>query len=69
MKKNYYRLLTNGNYTVATYYGTKSNANAYFRRWIPKNVPETASHTFKVCGYGNYFDFVQEDNFFSFTIL
>lgn len=69
MKKNYYRLFANGYYTVATYCGTKSNANAYFRRWISRNVPETAEHPFKVHAYGNYLDFVQEVNFISSTIL
>ena len=69
MKKYYYRLLSNGYYTVATYCGTKSNANAYFRRWISKNVPETISHPLKVHVYSNYLDFIQEANCISVTIL
>ena len=69
MRRYYYRLLTNGYYTVATYCGTKSNANAYFRRWISRNVPSTVEHPFEVHVYSNYFDFFQEINPISLTIL
>lgn len=69
MRKKYYRLFANGYYTVATYCGTKSNANAYFRRWISRNVPETFDRPLMVYVYGNYLDFVQEINFIGITIL
>ena len=69
MKKNYYRLFAKGFYTVATYCGTKSNANAYFRRWISRNVPSTVEHPFEIHVYSNYFDFFQEINPISLTIL
>lgn len=69
MKKNYYRLLANGYYTVATYYGTKSNANAYFRRWISKAIPEDFGKPIKVHVYSGYFDFLEGINPISVTIL
>ncbi|WP_347223399.1 hypothetical protein [Bacteroides congonensis] len=69
MKKNYYRLLAGSYYTVATYCGTKSNANAYFRRWASRNVPGPFDDHFIIHVYSNYFDFLHGINVINITVL
>ena len=69
MKKNYYRLLVGIDHTVATYYGTKSNANAYFHRWVSRNAPELIDDYFVIHVYSNYYDFIHEINVISLTVL
>lgn len=68
MKKNYYRLIPVGYNTVATYFGTKSNANAYFRRFIVYCAP-FHSRTWKVLTFTSYADFEDCINEVSVTYL
>nr|DAT86987.1 MAG TPA: hypothetical protein [Microviridae sp.] len=63
MKKNYYRLVDANFYCVATYYGTKSNANAYFRRYLFSSIPVKYSHDlYRVLTYSSYETFLQSSN-------
>lgn len=39
MKENFYFVLYLGNSVLNVYAGSQSNARAYFRRWIEKNLP------------------------------
>uniref|UniRef100_A0AAU8AX86 KTSC domain-containing protein n=1 Tax=Dulem virus 252 TaxID=3145729 RepID=A0AAU8AX86_9VIRU len=63
MKKNYYRLVDADFYCVATYYGTKSNANAYFCRYLSSSVPVKYSHDlYRVLTYSSYESFLQSSD-------
>ena len=60
MKKNYYRLVDANFYCVATYYGTKSNANAYFRRYLSSSIPvEYSRDLYRVLTYSSYETFLR----------
>lgn len=60
MKKNYYRLVNSDYFCVATYYGTKSNGNAYFRRFVKSTIPsEFANGLYTVLTYASYDTFVR----------
>ena len=39
MKEKFYFTLYYGSFVVNTYIGSRSNAKAYFKRWVEKNLP------------------------------
>lgn len=69
MKTNYYRL-TDGNFnTVATYIGTKSNANAYFKRFLLKCPGLELVYPFNVLVFKSFIDMADCKNSISMTSL
>lgn len=70
MKKNYYRLFDKNYYCVATYCGTKSNANAYFKRKIESLIPAIYAHDpFYVATYRGYNNFLYAMNASNYSQL
>lgn len=48
MEKNFYFVLFMGSSVANTYIGSRSNAKAYFKRWVRKNVPYYEEYDFVV---------------------
>lgn len=53
MKEEFYFVLFCGSYVANTYVGTRSNAKAYFLRWVRKNFSFPNQYIFLVERYGS----------------
>lgn len=51
MKEKFYFTLFLGPFVANTYIGTRSNAKAYFLRWINKHIPDAYQYDFCVMRY------------------
>lgn len=56
MKEEFYFTLCCGTAVANTYVGSRSNAKAYFKRWIRKNFPSYELYEFTVSRYSSMYD-------------
>ena len=61
MKEKFYFILYCGSFIANTYVGSRSNAKAYFRRWVRKNFPYYEVYEFTVCRYSSMYDMLHCD--------
>lgn len=59
MKEEFYFTLYCGSFIANTYVGSRSNAKAYFKRWIQKNFPCYEDYDFTVCRYSSMHDMLR----------
>lgn len=69
MKKNYYRLVDSDYCTISTYVGTKSNANAYFRRFVQRCIPGPLTSPLLVVTYSTFDNMRKAKDSISVTTL
>lgn len=62
MQEHYYFSLFIGSFVANTYVGTRSNARAYFKRWLEKNVPYLEDYDFIVCRFETLSDMLHHEN-------
>lgn len=62
MKEKFYFTLYYGSFVVNTYIGSRSNAKAYFKRWVRKNLPYYQDCDFTVYRYLSLHDMLNSEN-------
>lgn len=67
MKEHYYFTLFIGHLVANTYVGTRSNARAYFKRWIEKEIPNPEDYSFAISRYSYLSDMLLDLNPLSCT--
>lgn len=65
MKEKFYFTLCCGSFIANTYIGSRSNAKAYFKRWVRKNFPYYQDYDFTVCRYSSLHDMLNSENLVS----
>lgn len=60
MKEEFYFTLFLGPLVANTYIGTRSNAKAYFLRWIYKHIPDAYQYDFSVRRYQTLSDMLND---------
>lgn len=61
MKEEFYFTLYCGSFIANTYVGSRSNAKAYFKRWVRKNFPCYKDYCFTVCRYLSMYNMLHDD--------
>lgn len=61
MKEEFYFTLYCGSFIANTYVGSRSNAKAYFKRWIRKNFPCYEDYDFTVYLYSSMYDMLHDE--------
>lgn len=62
MKEEFYFTLCCGSFVANTYIGSRSNAKAYFKRWVRKNFPYYQNYVFTVYRYSSLRDAINSEN-------
>lgn len=62
MKEEFYFVLFMGPSVANTYVGSRSNAKAYFSRWIKKNVPYYQEYDFFVYRFAFLSEMLSHEN-------
>lgn len=62
MKEKFYFTLYCGSFVANTYIGSRSNAKAYFKRWVQKNFPCYENYDFTVYRYSSLHDMLNSKN-------
>lgn len=62
MKEEFYFTLFCDTYVSNTYVGSRSNAKAYFKRWVRKNFPNYDEYVFTVCVYETMYDMLHNED-------
>ena len=62
MKEEFYFTLYCGSFVANTYIGSRSNAKAYFKRWVEKNFPYYQDCDFTVYRYLSLHDMLNSEN-------
>ena len=65
MGEKFYFTLYYGPFVVNTYIGSRSNAKAYFKRWVRKNLPYYQDCDFTVYRYLSLHDMLNSENLVS----
>lgn len=65
MKEEFYFTLYCGPFIANTYIGSRSNAKAYFNRWVRKHFPYYEEYEFTVYRYGTLQDMLNSENLIS----
>ena len=65
MKEEFYFALYCDSLVANTYVGTRSNAKAYFKRWVRKNFPCYEDYDFIVCCYLSMHDMLHDTRLIS----
>lgn len=65
MKEKFYFTLYCGQFIANAYIGSRSNAKAYFNRWVRKHFPYYEDYEFTVCRYGTLPDMLNSENLIS----
>lgn len=60
MKEEFYFTLFLGSFVANTYIGTRSNAKAYFLRWIHKHISDAYQYDFCVRRYQTLSDMLDD---------
>lgn len=60
MKEEFYFTLYCGLFIANTYVGSRSNAKAYFKRWVRKNFPYYEDYDFTVYRYSSMYDMLHD---------
>lgn len=60
MKEEFYFTLFLGSFVSNTYIGTRSNAKAYFLRWIHTHIPDAYRYDFCVRRYQTLSDMLND---------
>lgn len=60
MKEEFYFSLYCDSLLATTYVGSRSNAKAYFKRWVRKNFPYYDDYNFTVYFYSSMHDMLHE---------
>lgn len=60
MKEEFYFTLCCDFLTANTYVGSRSNAKAYFKRWVRKNFPCYEDYDFTVYCYSSLYDMLHD---------
>jgi hypothetical protein len=61
MKEEFYFTLYCGSFIANTYVGSRSNAKAYFKRWVRKNFPCYEDYDFTVYRYSSMYDMLHDE--------
>ena len=61
MKEEFYFTLYCGLFIANTYVGSRSNAKAYFKRWVRKNFPCYEYYDFVVYRYSSMYDMLHDE--------
>lgn len=62
MEEKFYFALYCGSFVANTYVGSRSNAKAYFKRWVRKNFPDYQDYGFTVYRYLSLPDMLYSEN-------
>lgn len=62
MEENFYFVMCCGLFVVNTYIGSRSNADAYFKRWVRKKHPYYQGYDFIVYRYSSLYDMLNSKN-------
>lgn len=62
MKEEFYFSLYCGSFVANTYIGSRSNAKAYFKRWVRKHIPCYQDYDFTVYRYSSLHDMLNSEN-------
>lgn len=62
MEEKFYFALYCGSFVANTYIGSRSNAKAYFKRWVRKNFPYYQDYDFTVYRYSSLSDMLYSEN-------
>lgn len=62
MQEHYYFSLFIGSFVANTYAGTCSNARAYFKRWLEKNVLCPEDYNYTICRFETLSDMLHHEN-------
>lgn len=65
MKEEFYFTLYCGLFVANTYVGSRSNAKAYFKRWVRKKLPYYQDYDFVVHRYSSLSDMLNSKNLVS----
>lgn len=65
MEEKFYFTLYCGSFVANTYIGSRSNAKAYFKRWVRKNFPYYRDYDFTVYRYSSLHDMLNSENLVS----
>ena len=69
MEEKFYFTLYCGSFIANTYIGSRSNAKAYFKRWVRKNFPYYQDYDFYVYRYSSLRDMLNCENYISYYEL
>ena len=69
MEEKFYFTLYCGLFVANTYVGSRSNAKAYFTRWIRKNFPCYDVYDFTVYRYSSMYDMLHSERELAFYTL
>lgn len=61
MKEEFYFTLYCGSFIANTYVGSRSNAKAYFNRWVRKKFPCYEDYDFTVYCYSSMYDMLHDE--------
>lgn len=61
MKEEFYFTLYCGSFIANTYVGSRSNAKAYFKRWVRKNFLCYEDYDFTVYYYSSMYDMLHDE--------
>lgn len=62
MEEKFYFALYCDSFVANTYIGSRSNAKAYFKRWVRKNFPYYQDYDFTVYRYSSLSDMLYSEN-------
>ena len=62
MEEKFYFTLCCGSFVASTYIGSRSNAKAYFKRWVRKKHPYYQDYDFIVHSYSSLYDMLNSKN-------
>lgn len=62
MEKKFYFTLYCDSFVATTYIGSRSNAKAYFKRWVRRYLPYYQGYDFIVCRYSSLYDMLNSKN-------
>lgn len=62
MEEKFYFTLCCGSFVARTYIGSRSNAKAYFKRWVRKKHPYYQDYDFIVHRYSSLCDMLNSKN-------
>lgn len=65
MKEEFYFALYCDSLVANTYVGTRSNAKAYFKRWVRKKFPCYEDYDFTICRYLSMHDMLHDTRLIS----
>lgn len=69
MEEKFYFALYCDSFVSNTYVGTRSNAKAYFTRWVRKFFPYYQNYVFTVRRYDSMHDMLHAENEIGFYML